>query len=1231
MGIDSSSATALLDSVSESSDLELTIMQMRLDSAAALDPRLPRAVRVSAVSKDVEAELLSVLLDETDADAAQGLLEAMAGQGFVSESGGVYRFHDVVREALLREWHISPERELELGGLNQRLVDHFNARLAEAMALDKDFAQISFSVREANPGRWARLKATLDGRISWAVRRAARHGFAIGPLDGMTVLRSNLDQLITDDRLTVADRLLTEAREHLNALPDSEEIAIQRAVIRYFFAALKRRVSGAAASELAAVAEDPRLPDEYRLWALDDLAIAYESDERLTDAARVRVELAQQPAELDAYNAPLWAFNLGWLRWRLLEREAAIEAMQRSLALTTLDGARTDLVVRALCALSELSDDVGRPDDSLAAAVAAVDQVLTGPGLVEDDPPLAMRTLSNLLAGLDLRGSEAAWAASSGFVHDRALTRADVLAERAEFLGAAGATAGSRQASLESLALAAAIARFESPAGDLSLRRGFAAELEGDYAAARQHFDEALAAIDSPAISIRGLDALTGRARARRRCGDLDGATDDLERAGSRFREMGWGRRDAVLDIERAEVALARGQLEACTGHLAAADAGLEGADTWDRTHRFTVLAALHLARSDWERADAAHQEALLRHDQRGDLVSTVAVLTGLARSAEERADWHRHQLLTRRLARRLQLLAARSDAVPSSAALEAASAGAEAMALWISPGRGEEGTALVQSRTSLERARRLDPRCFWYPFSLSYQLAADQHWGEARRMLDKALSLAPPALRTVPKLHERVLEYAQAEAVLAGSTRAVGGLDAVTAKYLQVVDEHLPKVDAPMRRPYAATGVVLAALIERPTAVLTMASAMGRGWSAATTGTQAAIAAARGLIRGPQKYWRVVDLLRQLAQESSGAARNLDVVVHGLEVWLNEQYGLNRDTSEPPHPPTTAILLEVGSDIVRFVNDQLDDGRFLFELVPALRRRLAAEAGIEIPTLRSREEPSLAPSGVRIQLGQAPVLVTSLDAGQGALVEPYDPARHRGEQVLPSHPADGRPGPWALIIDRTEWSSPAGDPAGPEQADGDHLTPELALVALLELAVRRQPQLFLSPEDTEDRLTRWRTDPSLAERISPNALGEDAGLTLTWALRALATERVPLLDADVLDGLATAGGLTAGRDEIVEAVRHVVGDRLPGLEPSRRVCALPNGLARTALDPGDEVDRASAAARLTDWLQSTVRERGVWLTVIVPDEVDRPRIDALLRRDQPLVAVVSAAEWRQR
>jgi flagellar biosynthesis protein FlhA len=222
---------------------------------------------------------------------------------------------------------------------------------------------------------------------------------------------------------------------------------------------------------------------------------------------------------------------------------------------------------------------------------------------------------------------------------------------------------------------------------------------------------------------------------------------------------------------------------------------------------------------------------------------------------------------------------------------------------------------------------------------------------------------------------------------------------------------------------------------------------------------------------------------------------------------------------------PVDLLELEVGFDLVALVESNKGGG--LVERVSAIRRNLAAELGIIIPSVHIRDSLRIAPSAYRL-------LVSGNEIGRGelrvgrflAMDSSGSLPAIQGERV--QEPAFGLPAQWVAAADRERVESLGYTVVDAATVAATHLTEMLRAVAP-ELLGRREMQELLD--------IFARREPRLVDELIPNILplGD-----VIQVLRQLLRESTPIRDLrTILETLADAGRETKDTAELTERVRR--------------------------------------------------------------------------------------------
>jgi flagellar biosynthesis protein FlhA len=228
-------------------------------------------------------------------------------------------------------------------------------------------------------------------------------------------------------------------------------------------------------------------------------------------------------------------------------------------------------------------------------------------------------------------------------------------------------------------------------------------------------------------------------------------------------------------------------------------------------------------------------------------------------------------------------------------------------------------------------------------------------------------------------------------------------------------------------------------------------------------------------------------------------------------------------------------LELTVGYGLVGLVDGSVGVGGGLVERIGLIRRQVAAELGLIVPTVRIRDDLALDPD----------VYVVSLRGGEIARgrIDPtrllaMDPAG--GEIALSgiptTEPVFGLPAAWISMTDR-ELAESMG-----------YTVVDAASVLATHLAetIRAHAAEILGRGETTQLLDALKAEiPGMVEEIIPAMLSVGE---IQKVLAGLLRERVPIRDlASILDAVADASRQTKEPLFLVEAVRHALARTITG------------------------------------------------------------------------------------
>ena len=224
-------------------------------------------------------------------------------------------------------------------------------------------------------------------------------------------------------------------------------------------------------------------------------------------------------------------------------------------------------------------------------------------------------------------------------------------------------------------------------------------------------------------------------------------------------------------------------------------------------------------------------------------------------------------------------------------------------------------------------------------------------------------------------------------------------------------------------------------------------------------------------------------------------------------------------------------LEVEVGYGLIPIVDEQAGGG--LLRRITMIRRQLALELGVVLPTVRVRDNLQHAPNAYVVKLRGVEIARGTLQPGQFLAM---DPGTAEGDVpgIETQEPAFGLPARWITPAYRERAELLGYTVVDAESVLATHLT---------ELVKRFAPDL-LSRQDTQNLLENLRGEyPALVEDLVPTTLtvGE-----VQEVLQNLLSERVSIRDlVTICETLATQGRVTRDIDLLTEYARAALARQI--------------------------------------------------------------------------------------
>ena len=345
--------------------------------------------------------------------------------------------------------------------------------------------------------------------------------------------------------------------------------------------------------------------------------------------------------------------------------------------------------------------------------------------------------------------------------------------------------------------------------------------------------------------------------------------------------------------------------------------------------------------------------------------------------------------------------------------------------------------------------------------------------------------------------------------------------------------------------------------------------------------GAAGAVVAGGGwLLSGSQTAKAVAD-----AAANAAAAPALPALGSGQETPMD---ALKVETME----------LEVGYGLVGLVEGGTSGG--LVERIGLIRRQIAGELGLIVPTVRIRDDLVLDPNAYVIKLRGSEIARGNVDPTKMLCMDP-----NGGEIAVngipTTEPVFGLPAAWISIADRER-----GESLGYTVVDAASV-----LATHMAETIRRHADEILGRPETSQLLEALKAEqPGLLEEIVPGLVSVG---DIEKVLQGLLRERIPVRDlSTILEAIADAARSTKEPLFLTEAVRHALSRAI-----SMRYRAPDGAIHAVALAP--ELDTRLGASVMVQPGYVGLELSGADSRALI-ESIDRSLRSLSLQRYQPML-----------
>jgi flagellar biosynthesis component FlhA len=319
-----------------------------------------------------------------------------------------------------------------------------------------------------------------------------------------------------------------------------------------------------------------------------------------------------------------------------------------------------------------------------------------------------------------------------------------------------------------------------------------------------------------------------------------------------------------------------------------------------------------------------------------------------------------------------------------------------------------------------------------------------------------------------------------------------------------------------------------------------------------------------------------------------------------------------------------TPIRLALSSVLVPFVDPQQDGGRFLYELIPAMRDRIKAEFGVHLPGVRARAEPAFPAGSYEVEIAEVPAHRGHLMVDRWFLAGPtrkFSTLNILEQGIVSVHPVTGEPGCW---LDE------AGRSVAEAAGETTFATPEL-LVDCIASVLRANLARLFSIQEAANWIEQCAKEAGGREQVEAALPTSLARYRFTWLLKGLLAERVPISDWMAI--LASAKDMDmerSARPAMIRAARLRLRQTLPGNVGTQRVPLPPHIEAQFLTESGDgALSSEPDTKRLVfwRWLHDQVERYGQEVVLVTHSPAVRPYLRRLIATRLPEIMVLAEEE----
>src|SRR6266704_2138048 len=372
----------LLSNGVNSEAFALWLFEQTMQQLKAVDPELAEMLRACAIPRSFDADTIAVLRNAPDDRSRnEELLGRLVRYEFVLDVGqGVFAYHDVTRDAVLRGWYRDETARPRFQLFNERLVRFYLSRYDHGQELSLHLGRMSQVVKRASLARYSQLVSAIDEAMLTPLLAALYHKTLLSPEEAYKFLWSEFKTYEGRGAFNFCNSLVNGLRENLKNVLSygfADEAVIKNHLRWMDFLEMRIMRSRGEYSEAEAglrqvlkEADEPKL----RSWILSEIGLALHHQFRLEEAREVYEEELQLAlaTRVDPMNISSSYTRVGMIEHDLGKLDAARDAFTKA-----IESAREENnPVREAYGhvfLARLQVYQGDPQEALSYALVALD------------------------------------------------------------------------------------------------------------------------------------------------------------------------------------------------------------------------------------------------------------------------------------------------------------------------------------------------------------------------------------------------------------------------------------------------------------------------------------------------------------------------------------------------------------------------------------------------------------------------------------------------------------------------------------------------------------------------------------------------------------------------------------------------------------------------------------------------------------------------------------------